>query len=218
MKFILGTKIGMSQIFDEKGNVVPVTVIEAGPCVVTQVKTSEKDGYIAIQVGLGKKKKISKALQGHLKGLDMFRWVREFRVKSQKSKVKNPDDKGEKEMKIELKRGDTLDASIFEEGEKVKVSGVSKGKGFQGVVKRHGFHGAPASHGTKHNLRAPGSIGSSFPEKVFKGMRMAGRMGSDRVSVKNLRVVKVDPKNNLIAVKGAVPGNRGSLVEIRSVK
>lgn len=206
-KFLLGTKIGMSQAFDDKGNVVPVTVIEAGPCVITQVKTRENDGYEAVQLGFGDKKKLSKPLEGHFKKLGRFRYVREFRIRE------NPN------VKIQIPNtGDKIDVSIFEEGEKVKVSGVSKGKGFQGVVKRHGFHGAPASHGTKHNLRAPGSIGSSFPEKVFKGMRMAGRMGSERVSVKNLRVVKVDPEHNLIAVKGAIPGSRGTLVEIRSAE
>ncbi len=214
MKFILGKKLGMSQVFSEDGRAVPVTVIEAGPCVVTQVRTQEKDGYDAIQIGLGVKKKVSKPLEGHFKELEKFRWVREFRISVESEKGKKEEKQGGKD----LKRGDKIDVSVFEEGEKVKVSGISKGKGFQGVVKRHGFHGGPASHGQKHTLRAPGSIGSAFPEKVFKGMKMAGRMGSERVSTKNLRVVKIDPENNLIAVGGAVPGNRGSLIEIRSVE
>lgn len=219
-KFILGKKLGMSQVFAEDGRAVPVTVIEAGPCVVIQVRTQEKDGYDAIQIGLGVKRKVSKPLEGHFKGLEKFRWTREFKISAEGGSVsagKNKEKKGKKEDEKGFKRGDKIDVSVFEEGEKVKVSGISKGKGFQGVVKRHGFHGGPASHGQKHTLRAPGSIGSAFPEKVFKGMRMAGRMGSERVSTKNLQVVKIDPENNLIAVKGAVPGNRGSLIEIRSV-
>ncbi len=193
MKFILGLKLGMSQIFDEKGNVIPVTVIEAGPCQVTQAKTKEKDGYIAVQVGfIPKGKRIKKTEKGK-----EFRYLREF---------KNG----------EFKIGDKIDVSIFQKGEKVKVSGISKGKGFAGVVKRWGFHGRSTSHGTKHEVRTPGSVGASFPERVIKGKKMPGRMGFERVTVKNLEVVKVDPENNLLAVRGAVTGAKGTLLEIRS--
>lgn len=198
MKFIFGTKLGMSQVFNKEGQVIPVTLIEAGPCLVTQVKTKEKDGYQAVQIGFGQKKKLTKPLLGHLKKLGQFRWLREFRVE-----------------KPEFKLGDVISVDIFKEGDKVKVSGLSKGKGFAGVVKRHGFKGGPASHGTKHTLRAPGSIGSSFPERVWKGRKMAGRMGTERVTTKNLEVAKVDKKNNLLAIKGAIPGRKGTLVEVR---
>lgn len=204
-KFILGLKLGMSQIFDEKGNVIPVTVIEAGPCYVTQIKTKEKDGYLAVQIGFGEAKKITKALAGHLKGAKVGKlmFLREFRNETPKI-----DDK-------ELKIKDKIDVSIFKEGDKVKISGISKGKGFQGAVKRWGFSGMGASHGVKHEHRTLGSVGSSFPERVIKGKKMPGRMGSERVTVKNLKVVKIDKENNLLAVKGAVPGRKGILLEIR---
>lgn len=197
-KFILGQKIGMSQIFDKEGKVIPVSVIEAGPCVVIQTKSPENDGYQAVQIGFGVRKKISKPLAGHLKNLGKFRHLREF--------------KGVPDLKV----GDKIGVGIFQEGDRVKVSGISKGKGFQGVVKRHGFSGGMASHGNKDRLRAPGSIGTSFPEHVRKGRRMAGRMGFDRVSVKDVKIVKVDQENNILAVKGAVPGRRGTLLEISS--
>ncbi len=187
----------MSQIFSEDRKVAPVTLIEAGPCVITQIKTEEKDGYQAVQVGFGEKKKINKPLMGHLKDLGKFRYLREVR-----------------DVKEDIKVGDKIDAAVFEEGDKVKVIGISKGKGFQGVMKRHGFHGSPATHGHKHDHRAPGSIGSAFPEHVLKGKKMAGRMGSDQVTVKGLKVIKIDKENNLLAVKGAVPGRIGSLVEV----
>jgi len=180
MKFILGKKIGMTQIFNKGGQVIPVTLIEAGPCQVVQIKTKEKDGYQAVQIGFA----------GHL---------REFKAK-------------------DLKIGQQIDASIFQEGEIVKIAGISKGKGFQGVVKRHGFSGFPASHGTKHGLRAPGSIGSSFPERVWKGKKMAGRMGAERVMVQGLKIVQVDKENNLLAIKGAIPGRKGTLLEIVTTK
>ncbi|MFH1611816.1 MAG: 50S ribosomal protein L3 [bacterium] len=206
MKFILGKKLGMSQVFDETNNkVIPVTLVQAGPCYVTQEKSEEKDGYDAVQVGFEEivERKVSKPQKGHFKkaGLDkLFRYLKE---------VKNSNG---------LKLGDVVDVSIFEEREKVVVSGISKGKGFQGVVKRHGFAGGPASHGQKHTLRAPGSIGCAFPERVFKGKRMAGRMGNERVSTKGLRIIKVDKENNLLAIKGAIPGRKGTLLEIVSVK
>lgn len=193
----------MSQIFDEKGNVVPLTLIEAGPCIVTQIKTKEKDGYSAVQIGFGEAKKVNKAIAGHLRNLGEFLFLREFR---------------EGELKIndkELKRGDRIDVSIFKEGDKVKVSGISKGKGFAGVVKRWHFKGRPATHGTKHELRTLGSVGASRPERVIKGKKMPGRMGFERVTIRNLKIVKVDPEKNLLAVKGAVPGTKGTLLEIR---
>jgi len=193
----------MSQIFDEKGNQTPVTLIEAGPCHVTQIKIKEKDGYGAIQIGFGEAKKVTKAVAGHLKNLGKLLFLREFRADP-------PEIDGR-----ELKRGDRIDVSIFKEGDLVKVSGLSKGKGFAGVVKRWHFRGRPATRGTKHELRTPGSVGTSFPERVIKGKKMPGRMGFERVSVKNLKIVKVDQGNNLLAVKGAVPGAKGTLLEIR---
>lgn len=188
----------MTQVFDETGKVIPVTLIEAGPCVVAQVKTMERDGYQAVQLGFGAVKKIDKARQGHFKNLGQFKYLREF---------KNGGD---------LKIGDQIKVDIFQEGEAIKVTGVSKGKGFAGVVKRHGFGGGPASHGQKDRLRAPGSIGMSFPERVTKGRRMAGRMGQDRVTVAGLKIIHIDQDRHLLAVTGAVPGNRGCLVEIVS--
>jgi large subunit ribosomal protein L3 len=194
MKFILGKKIGMTQIWKDD-EVIPVTLIEAGPCVVTQIRTKEKDGYEAIQIGfekIEKEKKIKKSLKDK-----PYKWLREFRTK-----IEN------------LKIGDVIDVSQFQEGEKVKVSGISKGKGFQGGVKRWGFSGRNATHGVKHEERTIGSVGSSFPERVVKGRKMPGRMGQERVTVKNLEIVEIDKENNLIALKGAVPGPRGTLVEI----
>ena len=211
MKFILGLKIGMSQIFDEKGNKVPVTLIEAGPSQITQIKTKKKDGYQSVQFGfIIKKKRIKKTEKG-----------KEFKfIKEQKTEV---EEKGfsslpfaiARENKEQLKAGDKIDVSIFQKGDMVKISGYCKGKGFQGVVKRWGFSGRGASHGVKHEHRTPGSIGSSFPERVIKGRKMPGRAGSERVTVKNLKVIKVDAENNLLVVKGAVPGRRGTLLEIR---
>lgn len=193
----------MSQIFDKQDKVIPVTLVEAGPCTVVQKKTADKDGYWAVQIGFGRKKKLTKPLQGHLKGLDKFRYLREFRL----------DGCEEAEVK-KIKQGDKIDLSVFKEGDMVKVTGISKGKGFQGVVKRHGFHGAPASHGTKHTLRAPGSIGSAFPQRVWPGKKMPGRMGSDQITLKRVKIAKVDPEKNLLYLKGAVPGRRGSLLKI----
>ncbi len=201
MAFILGEKIKMSQTFKNEMQ-IPVTLIKAGPVIVTQIKNKEKDNYQAVQLGFGEKKKINKPLQGHLKDLGKFRWLREFRVKE------NETDK--------FKVGDKIDVSIFKEGDIVDVSGLNKGKGFQGVVKRHGFHGGPQTHGQKNRLRAPGSIGSTAFQRVVKGRRMAGRMGSERITVKNLEIVTVDPENNIIEIKGAVPGRKGTLLEIKS--
>lgn len=212
MKFILGRKIGMTQVFDESNNVVPVTLIKAGPCYITQIKNKEKDGYDAVQIGFEevKDKKIKKPQKGHLKKIPKsklqnpnygLRWLREFKIKKQK-----------------LSLGDEIRVNMFNQGEIVSISGISKGKGFQGVVKRHGFKGSPASHGTKHSLRAPGSIGSAFPQRVFKGIKMAGRMGNDRITVKGLEIISIDKEDNLLAVKGAVPGKKGTLLEIVAIK
>ena len=183
----------MSQIFDGKGNVVPVTLIEAGPCQVLQLKTKDKDGYTAVQIGfkkIEKKKKIKNPMKK-----TPFRWLREF---------KNG----------EHKVGDKINVSVFQEGDIVKISGTSKGKGFQGAVKRWGFSGRNATHGVKHEHRTLGSVGSTDAERVIKGKKMPGRMGSERVTVKNLKIVKIDKENNLLAVKGAVPGRKGTLLEI----
>ncbi|MDP3995841.1 MAG: 50S ribosomal protein L3 [bacterium] len=196
MSFILGKKIGMSQIFDEKGNRIPATLIEAGPCQVLQVKTEEKDGYKSFQIGFVKKiRKIKKTEKGK-----EFRTIREMGKK----------ELGENNLKI----GDVIDVSVFKEGDKVKIAGISKGKGFQGAVKRWGFTGRNATHGVKHEHRTLGSVGPSFPERVIKGKKMAGRMGSDRTTVKNLKIIKVDKESNLLAIKGALPGARGTLLEI----
>jgi large subunit ribosomal protein L3 len=196
MKFILGKKLRMTQIFDKEGNQIPVTLVEAGPCFVVQIKTKEKDGYFAIQVGFEKLKKIPKTKQKA-----PFRYLKEFRI-------------SEKEIK-NYKVGQKIDLSSFKEGEKISVSGISKGKGFQGGVKRWGFSGKkPKSHGTKHEARTLGSIGATTPARVLKGKKMPGRMGQERVTVKNLEIVKVLPEKNLIAIKGALPGSKGTLLEI----
>ncbi|MBI2618106.1 50S ribosomal protein L3 [Candidatus Kaiserbacteria bacterium] len=204
-KFILGTKQYMTQIFDDAGAAHPATVLSAGPVTITQLKNAERDGYSAVQVGYEEqsKKNMPKAKLGHLKDLNLLRHLREFRL--------SPDGKET------YKRGDTINVSIFTPGDVVEVSAVSKGKGFQGVVKRHGFHGGPRTHGQKHSEREPGSIGGAGRAggRVAKGMRMAGRMGGDRVTVKNLKVLQVDTEHNRIVLRGAVPGRRGTLVEIR---
>ncbi len=204
MKFILGTKEYMTQVFTDKGGVVPVTVLSAGPVVVTQVKTAEKDGYGALQVGYGVKREalVAKAQRGHTKDLGSFRYFRE--VRSADGAVPA------------AKVGDTFNASVFAEGDHVSVSAISKGKGFQGVVKRHGFAGGRRTHGQKHSEREPGSIGGGARAggRVAKNMRMAGRMGGDRVTVKNLTVVRVDAEKNELYLSGAVPGRRGTLVEV----
>ncbi len=204
MKFILAKKIGMSQIFDEQGNVIPVTLVQAGPCLVTQVKSKEnKDGYSAVQIGFGEAKRLNKPRTGHLKKNNIgknFKFLKEYRIDNSEAKV-----------------GDEIKADLFAEGDAVKVSGLTIGRGFQGVVKRHGFGGASKTHGTKHALRQPGSIGATFPERVPKGRRMAGHMGNERVTVRGLKIVKVDAENNVLAIKGAVPGKRGTLLEISSI-
>jgi len=201
MKAILGKKIGMTQIFQNE-KVVPITLVQAGPCKVTQVKTKEKDGYEAVQIGFEemKEKKVTKSRKEK-----PFRHIKEFRdVRSPASNSPNS-----------IEQGSLVDVSIFEEGDTVRVSGISKGKGFQGGVKRHGFSGRNQSHGVKHEHRTLGSVGSAFPERVIKGRKMPGRMGTDRITVKNLKIAKIDIENNILAITGAIPGRRGTLLEIR---
>ena len=200
MKFILGKKLEMSQVFDEKNHVLPVTKVLVTPSVITQIKTLERDGYNAVQISFDKKKKLNKPQKGHFKDLGDFAFSKEFRLDDISS----------------YNVGDSVSLDSFEEGLNIDVTGISKGKGFAGVVKRHGFHGQLASHGTKDQLRMPGSIGATGPAHVFKGTKMAGHMGNEKVTVKNLKIVKIDVKNNLLAVKGAVPGRRGTLLEIHS--
>lgn len=199
MKFILGRKLNMTQIFDKDGVVHPATIVEATPATVTQVKTTTSDGYEAVQVGSGERKadRISKAVKGHVKDLGNFSVIREFRMTAPTQKV-----------------GDKIELTQFQPGDVIEVSAISKGKGFQGVVKRHGFGGGPRTHGQKHSEREPGSIGGGLRNKVPKLMRMAGRMGGDRITVKNLKVLHVDSATNSLYISGAVPGRRGTLVEI----
>lgn len=203
MSGLIGRKVGMTSIFDENGKNIPCTVIEAGPCVVTQVRTEEVDGYSALQLGFDDKaeKRANKATSGHFKkaGTSPKKKVMEFQG-----------------WEGEFKLGDTLGVDLFVEGEYVDVIGTSKGKGFQGVVKRHGFGGVgQQTHGQHNRLRAPGSIGAaSYPARVFKGMKMAGRMGNDKVTVQNLRVLKIVPEKNLLVVKGCVPGHKNAYVTI----
>lgn len=197
MKFILGKKIEMDQRFKDD-QALPVTLIKAGPCAVTQIKTKEKDGYESVQIGFGKKKaKHSKKTE---KGKE-FRYLREFLISN---------------SQFPMKVGDEIKVEIFKPGDKVTATGTSKGKGFAGVMKRHGFKGMPASHGTKHDARHAGSIGATGPQRVLKGKKMAGRMGGERVTVKNLEIIEVVPEQNLLVVKGAAPGARNSLLEIRA--
>ena len=200
MKALLGTKIGMTQILAEDGTATPVTLIQAGPVTVTQVKSLETDGYNAVQVAFGLGKNLSKAVAGHVKSSKTSpKYIREFRVE---------------ELPADLTVGGTIDVSAFALGDVVDATGTSKGKGFAGTVKRHNFNTSKKTHGGNGNVRKPGSIGSMYPQKVFKGKRMAGRMGGERVTVKNLEVAYVDLENNLIGLKGAVPGPRKSLIVI----
>ena len=198
---LIGKKLGMSQIFDDTGLAHPVTVLEVGPCVVTQVKTPEQDGYSAVQLGFGLDKRLNRPERGHRKGSGfMSRTLLEV----------GADDAAEFTV------GQVITADAFAQGERVDVIGTSKGRGFQGVVKRHGFAGGPKTHGQSDRHRAPGSIGSSAtPGRVFKGMRMAGRMGGDRVTIQNLTVLRVDTERNLLLVEGSVPGSNDSLVIVR---
>lgn len=204
MKAILGKKVGMTQIFEEGGRVTPVTLIEAGPCYIIQKKTMEKDGYMAVQLGFEeiKESRLNKPKAGHLKKADAIplRYLREFHVDDQ----------------VDLEMGQKIDVSIFEVGDVVDVTGTSKGKGFAGVVKRHSFGGGPKTHGASDRVRAPGAIGAgTTPGRVFKGLRMAGQMGNEKVTILNLRVKIVDPEKNLLAVAGSIPGADKGLVMIR---
>jgi large subunit ribosomal protein L3 len=196
----LGRKIGMSQVFEENGGVVPVTVIEAGPCVVTQIKTQETDGYEAVQLGFGETRKLNEPMKGHLKNSRLVRHLREVKA----------DDLSEFQV------GQQIGVNIFEPGELVDIIAQSKGRGFAGTIKRHGFGGGPSTHGQSDRARAPGSIGGgTTPGRVFKGLKMAGHMGNEKVTVKNLRVVRVNPERNLLLVKGGVPGAPNGLLMIR---
>jgi large subunit ribosomal protein L3 len=196
---IIGKKVGMTQAFRDNGHMEAITLIEAGPCTVTQVKSSAKEGYNSVQLGFEETKKLNKAEAGHLKELGKFRHLREFRVDDPAS----------------VKVGDKVDVSLFQPGDIVNVTGVSKGKGYAGVVKRHHFHGGPKTHGQSDRNRAPGAIGSTtYPGHVLRGLRMAGHMGLERVTVRKLEVFKTDPAKNLIMIRGAVPGNRDGLLLI----
>ena len=202
---LLGRKLGMTQIFDERGETVPVTALEVGPCVVTQVMTPEKQGFNAVQLGFGQKKRLKEPERGHLrKSGAQSRYLRQMKTDGTEGYTV----------------GQTLDCGLFQVGELVDVTGTSKGRGFQGVVKRHGFRGGPKTHGQSDRWRAPGSIGAtSTPGRVFKGQRMAGHMGHDRVTVQSLQIVRVEPERNLILVKGSVPGpNEGLLLVRKAIK
>jgi len=197
---IIGKKIGVSQIFREGGKMEAVTAVEAGPCCVIQVKTEAKEGYGAVQLGFGEAKRVNSPQRGHLKELGKFRYLREFRI----------GDTGD------IQVGDKVDAGLFEAGELIDVTGISRSKGFAGVVKRHHFKGGPKTHGQSDRHRAPGSVGAgTTPGRVFKGTRMAGRMGGDRVTVRNLEVYRSDPERNILLVKGALPGPKNGLLLIK---
>ncbi|MFA5316987.1 MAG: 50S ribosomal protein L3 [Dehalococcoidales bacterium] len=196
---LIGKKLGMTQVFKENGEVEPLTVIEAGPCTLTQLKQPARDGYQAAQLGFSESKHLNSPQRGHLKNLGQFKYLREVRVS---------DTEG-------LEVGQKLDVSLFQTGDRVNITGWSKGKGFAGVVKRHGFAGGPKTHGQSDRHRAPGSIGATTsPGRVLKGMRMAGHMGDQRVTVRNLEVIRAEPDRNRLLVKGAVPGARGGLLII----
>lgn len=197
---IIGKKLGMSQAFREDGMLAVVTAIEAGPCTVTRIKTAEKDGYNAVQLGFGEAKRLNSSQRGHLKELGHFKYLREFRLDDIK----------------EIEEGQKMDVSLFKSGDLVDITGLSKGKGFAGVVKRYGFAGGPKTHGQSDRHRARGSIGASTsPGRVFKGLRMAGQMGNKRVTMRNLEVFQADPERNLLLVRGAVPGARNGLLLIK---
>lgn len=206
MKVILGRKVGMTQVFNEDGEAVPVTVIEAGPCYVTQVKTPERDGYTAVQLGFDevKPQRLSAGEKGHLERNDLppLRHLREIRVRE-----------------LDVEEGECILADVFEVGDWVDIVGNSKGRGFAGVVKRHGFRGGPKTHGQSDRQRAPGSIGAcATPGRVWKGLRMAGRMGNKRITASSQRVELVDPERNLLAIRGSVPGANGGLVMIKQAR
>lgn len=206
MKGMIGKKMGMTQVFDEQGTVIPVTVIQAGPCYITQIRSTDRDGYVSVQLGYGetKPKNLTKGQLGHLKKADLpaLRHLREFRIAS------NAD--------VAVEEGQEIKVDVFEEGELVDVVGVSKGRGFAGTIKRHGFARGPKTHGQSDRMRSPGSIGMcAAPGRTLKGKRMGGRMGNDRVTIQNLPLVVVDAEKNLLAVKGSIPGAKGSIVMIK---
>jgi large subunit ribosomal protein L3 len=206
MKFIIGTKAGMTQVFDGNGVCKAATILKVAPAKISQVKNVEKDGYVAVQVATGEQKehRVAKAQKGH-SGTNA-RYVKEFRPKA-----------GQEAVIADLVKDSTFDASVFVPGDKIAVSAISKGKGFQGVVKRHGFAGGRRSHGQKHSEREPGSIGATGFKRVIKGMRMAGRMGSDLITVINLEVLQVNAAENVLVIGGAIPGRKGTLVEVRGI-
>lgn len=216
MKALLGTKLGMTQLFADDGSVMRVTLIQAGPCVVTQVKTTDRDGYQAVQLGFGEAKHQPKPQVGHLKAAGAnSRHMREFRLDT--VDPAHPNAKQREAAITEalaLEPGSQIDVTTFEVGDAIQVTGVSKGKGFAGTIKRHNFHRGPKTHGS-HNYRAPGSIGSGYPEHVFKGMRMAGRMGHDQVTVKGLKIMVVNAELGILGISGAVPGPKRGLVMVR---
>jgi large subunit ribosomal protein L3 len=207
MKGIIGKKLGMTQVFDPKGNVIPVTVIEAGPCYITQIRTADKDGYTAVQLGYGaaEPKRLTKGQLGHLqkKSLPALRVLREFRLRDGDAQ--------------DLAEGSEIKVDVFEQGQKVDVIGTTKGRGWAGAIKRHGFHRQRRTHGQSDRERAPGSVGMcALPGRTIKGKKMAGHMGDERVTIQNLEVVRVDAENNLLAVRGSIPGARGGIVIIRT--
>jgi large subunit ribosomal protein L3 len=209
MKGMIGKKVGMTQVFDQQGTVVPVTVIQAGPCYVTQVRNTDRDGYVSVQLGYGESKprKLTKGQLGHLQKADLpaLRHLREFRLSD--------------DATIAVEEGQEFKVDVFEQGELVDVIGTSKGRGHAGTIKRHGFARGPKTHGQSDRMRSPGSIGMcATPGRTFKGKKMAGRMGNDRVTVQNLPLVVVDAENDLIAVKGSIPGARGSIVIIKPAR
>ena len=209
MKGMIGKKVGMTQIFDEQGNVIPVTVIEAGPCYVTQIRNGERDGYTAVQIGYSETKpqRLTKGQLGHLQqnSLPALKVLREFRVAGDEL--------------TDLQEGSEIKVDVFEQGELVDVIGVSKGRGFAGTIKRHNFNRQPKTHGQSDRERAPGSVGMcATPGRTLKGQRMAGRMGNDRVTIQNLEVAVIDPDKNLLAVKGSIPGAKGGIVMIRPAR
>lgn len=208
MKSIIGKKVGMTQIFDESGNVTPVTVIEAGPCFVTQVRTADRDGYMAIQLGFDecKPNRLTQGQLGHLRRNDLppLRYLREFRVK---------------DNNVDVEEGQEIKVDVFELGERVDVIGTSKGRGFAGTIKRHGFHRGPKTHGQSDRERAPGSVGMcASPGRTLPGKRMSGRMGNDRTTMENLEVMVVDVERNLLAVRGSVPGAKNGIVMIKPAR
>jgi large subunit ribosomal protein L3 len=216
MQALLGRKLGMTQLFDENGNVARVTIVEAGPCVVTQLKTDERDGYQAVQIGFGVAKKPAKPQVGHAThGKVTPKVMREIRLKAAPQTAEAATEAPAEAPA--LKVGSTLNVEQFAIGDAVEVVGTSKGKGFAGTVKRHNFSTGPKTHGS-HNYRAPGSIGAGYPQHVMKGMRMAGRMGGARTTTKGLKIVHIDTANNLLAISGSVPGPRQGVVMIRGAK